>query len=520
MDNIQKVKADLIAEIEKRVSDRILEQTNADLLIKLINNADSLDEAINIAALGTTYKRTGLHFDKRLEKMSNTIKYFKKNETLSFHTDDGKPTHKLIIGDNYEALQNLLIQYRGKVNVIYIDPPYGKDSMGEFAATNYNNAITRDNLLSMLYPRLQLAKQLLSDDGVIFCSIDDKNQAYVKCLMDEVFVEGNFIGNFIWINRTTPNDPTVNFAQSNECILIFAKDKSNVHFKGLQKDLSNYKNPDNDKNGKWIADNPSAASGNPDKDRFEIKNPYTGEVYTPPAGRYWAFSQKRVEEWFKSGKLVFPKENNKNFLLKKYLSELKSQNKPIGSIINDILTADGTKEIRGIFSDNPNGFAYPKPTNLIKYIIEQSSNSNSLILDFFAGSGTTGHAVLDLNKQDGGNRTFILCQLNEKTETTPNGIAYDVTSKRLKRIMTGECYDGTKDFKWLEKNEPYGGNLDVYEIGEVSNFEWAEGKTPFDVIDETLYGKEKFATVREKIEWVCGNFDKTQKYEDIPKEEE
>ena len=144
-------KDSLIAEIEKRVSDKILEQSNADLLIKLIKNADSLDEAINIAALGTTYKRTGLHFDKRLEKMSETIKYFKKNEALSFHTDDSKPTHKLIIGDNYEALQNLLIQYKGKVDVIYIDPPYGKDSMGEFAATNYNNAITRDNLLSMLY---------------------------------------------------------------------------------------------------------------------------------------------------------------------------------------------------------------------------------------------------------------------------------------------------------------------------------------------------------------------------------
>ena len=197
MDNIKKVKVDLIAEIEKRVSDRILEQTNADLLIKLINNADSLDEAINIAALGTTYKRTGLHFDKRLEKMSNTIKYFKKNETLSFHTDDDKPTHKLIIGDNYEALQNLLIQYRGKVNVIYIDPPYGKDSMGEFAATNYNNAITRDNLLSMLYPRLQLAKQLLSDDGVIFISIDDNELDNLKKICDEIFGSSNFIAQIV-----------------------------------------------------------------------------------------------------------------------------------------------------------------------------------------------------------------------------------------------------------------------------------------------------------------------------------
>lgn len=191
------LKQSLIEEIQKRVAEKILEPTNAELLTKLITNAETNDEAINIAALGTTYKRTGLHFDKRLEKMSDTIWYFKKNEELSFHTDDSKPVNKLIIGDNYEALQNLLIQYKNAVDVIYIDPPYGKDSMGQFAETNYTNAITRDNLLSMLYPRLILAKQLLTDEGVIFCSIDDKNQAYVKCLFDEVFGEENFIGNLI-----------------------------------------------------------------------------------------------------------------------------------------------------------------------------------------------------------------------------------------------------------------------------------------------------------------------------------
>lgn len=180
---MNEIKQSLIEEINRRVQDKILEPSNASLLIKLIQNAESKDEAINIAALGTTYKRTGLHFDKRLEKMSDSIRYFRKNEKLSFYTDNAKPVNKLIIGDNYEALQNLLIQYRGAIDVIYIDPPYGKDSMGEFARTNYENAITRDNLLSMLYPRLILAKQLLSDEGVIFCSIDDKNQAYVKCFL-------------------------------------------------------------------------------------------------------------------------------------------------------------------------------------------------------------------------------------------------------------------------------------------------------------------------------------------------
>lgn len=192
-ETINKSKEELILEIKKRVEDKIIENSNADLLIKLINNSDSLSEAIAIAQLGTTYKRTGFHFDKRLEKMDNTIKYFKKNKELSFVNDGAKLTHKLIIGDNYDSLLNLLIEYKNKIDVIYIDPPYGKDSMGEFANTNYNNAITRDNLLSMLYPRLFLAKRVLNDEGIIFCSIDDRNHAYVKCLFDEIFGENNYV---------------------------------------------------------------------------------------------------------------------------------------------------------------------------------------------------------------------------------------------------------------------------------------------------------------------------------------
>ena len=169
------LKQSLISDLNERVNDRILEPSNRDLLVKLISNADTKTEAISIAELGTTYKRTGFHFDKRLEKQTSTIKYFKKNSDLSFVTDPNKTTHKLIIGDNYDALLNLSISYKNKIDVIYIDPPYGKDDMGEFAQTNYQNAISRDNLLSMLYPRLLLAKELLTDDGVIFCSIDRKS---------------------------------------------------------------------------------------------------------------------------------------------------------------------------------------------------------------------------------------------------------------------------------------------------------------------------------------------------------
>ncbi|MCI7430690.1 MAG: site-specific DNA-methyltransferase [Bacteroidales bacterium] len=537
---MEATKKSLIAEIKKRVSDKILEQTNADLLIKLINNADTLDEAINIAALGTTYKRTGLHFDKRLEKMSDTIKYFKKNEALSFHTDDSKPTHKLIIGDNYEALQNLLIQYRGKIDVIYIDPPYGKDSMGEFAATNYNNAITRDNLLSMLYPRLTLAKQLLSEDGVIFCSIDDKNQAYVKCLFDEVMGEGNFVSNSIIVNNRGGRDYG-GIAIQHEYLIIFAKnifeyelnpiddaekkfqysdeiggfnlmELRNRNVKFNDKNRPNlfypfYLNPNKkDKNGLF-----EISLEKDDQFCIEVLPAISQGIQTVWR---WGKEEKARENL---NKVIFGKENQNGgyMIVQKYRKTTKMQRSIWDE--KEFVNERGTETVKDILGSGI--FAYPKSTYLIKRVFELSTKYDSIILDFFGGSGTTGHAVLDLNK-DGGNRTFILCQLNEKTDTTPNGIAYDVTSKRLKRIMTGECYDGTKDFEWIKKNKPYGGNLDVYEIESVSNFEWTEGKTPFDVIDETLYGKEKFANIKEKIEWVCGNFDKTQKYLEQQKTEE
>ena len=511
---MQNIKQSLIEEINKRVQDKILEPANAELLKKLINNAESSEEAINIAALGTTYKRTGLHFDKRLEKMTDSIKYFKKNEKLSFRTDDAKPVNKLIIGDNYQALQNLLIQYKGQIDVIYIDPPYGKDSMGEFAKTNYTNAITRDNLLSMLYPRLILAKQLLSDEGVIFCSIDDKNQAYVKCLFDEVFGEENSEGQIHWRRRhNQPNDKTKMIGIVAEHILAFSKNREAHKSFGIGKIglTGKFSNPDNDPKGDW-ASKPWKGGSSQGGCKYIIEAP-NGQKFD----EIWTGERATFEKFLEEGRIYFPKAGDGIFgpPRKKYY---KSEREEEGQCATNWWThenfgcnQDATDELKNIFfNDCP--FDNPKPVKLIKSLIQLGSiKKDSLILDFFAGSGTTGHAVLDLNKSDGGNRTFILCQINDKTEENPNGIAYDVTSKRLKRIMTGECYDCTKDFPWLKDNQPYGGNLDVYEIESVANFENTPGKSPFDVIDETLYGKEKFKTVKEKIDWVCSNFEKTQK---------
>lgn len=530
-------KQDLINEIQNRVSDKIIEKTNADLLIKLINQADNLNEAISIAELGTTYKKTGFQFDKRLEKMTNAIKYLKRNEKLSFITDKSKTTQKLIVGDNYDALQNLLIEYRSSIDFIYIDPPYGKDSMGRFAETNYDNELTRDNLLSMLYPRLLLAKRLLSDSGVIFCSIDDKNQAFLKGLFDEIFGEKNFLLN---VPRQTKKGgkTTGTIANNHDYILAYSKESGVAFSREENKNLSKYKLKDEfvDTRGKYALTQPldyNSLSYSKSMD-YEIK--FNGKVFVPGgskelqrqrlAGNHsikdwtWRWSKSAVE-WGKKQKALV--EKNGRIYSKSYMKVRKRNGKnewepkdttkaytTLSFIDNKYSNDNGKKELNKILKNGSQLFGNPKPTTLISSLIKMAcDNENAIILDFFAGSGTTGQAVMELNREDGGNRQFILATSNEPSKTTPNGIVNDVTSRRLKRIMTGSDYDGDTNFEWLKKNKPFGYNLDVYDIGTVASFETTEGKTPFDVIDETLYDQNKLNT-EDKIKWICDNFETTQ----------
>lgn len=538
--SLQEAKLDLITEIDRRVDDKILEKSNADLLKKLIANAETLTEAISIAQLGTTYKRTGLHYDKRLEKFGNAIKYFKKNEALSFTTDGSKPTHKLIIGDNYDALLNLLVEYKGQIDVIYIDPPYGKDSMGEFAKTNYENSLTRDNLLSMLYPRLVLARQLLSkDNGVIFCSIDDRNQAYVKCLFDEVFGETGFLFCAARITKKGGKS-TQTIAKNSDYIMAYTL-SNDIIFSQEEKTIEKYKYEDEfvATRGKYALSQTLDYNSLQYSKTMDYEIEMDGRKFYPGgdkvaqeqrwAGNHgktdwvWRWSKSAVE-WGIQEKMFVIK--NDRIYTKSYLNCRKKNGKneiewieptkaytTLSFVENQYSNDNGKKQLDTIFDDGSTLFKNPKPTALISTLIKMvCDNPDAIILDFFAGSGTTGQAVLELNKADGGNRQFILCTNNEITDTNPNGIALDVTSKRLRRIMAGKCYDDSADFELARKNfAPYGDNLAVYDIVSVANFERTSGKTPFDVIDETLYGRQRFATVREKIEWVCGNFEGTQK---------
>ena len=374
----------------------------------------------------------------------------------------------IIIGDNLHALKTLETAYHEKVKMIYIDPPYNTGSDG-FIYRDHFDADYRKILqekgfiqtdedgeeilsealnfcqntagdkshsgwLSFMYPRLRLARDLLRDDGVIFISIDDNEQANLKLLCDEIFGEHNFVGDFIRKTKSTTNDAKTGINYQHEFLLCYAKDKNNANLLGGEKDLSRYKNPDNDPNGAWISDNPSAKSGTMANGYFPITNPYTGKVDYPPKGRFWLFSKNTMQKYIDSGQIHFKKEhsdNERGFIYKRYLKDLKTTKKTFDSLKftdNAFMNQPATKEL--IKLGLSEYFTYPKGVEFIKEIIKHGADDNDIVMDFFAGSGTTAHAVMELNAEDKnngkqGNRKFILVQLDEAIDEKANKVAYD-----------------------------------------------------------------------------------------------
>jgi adenine-specific DNA-methyltransferase len=349
----------------------------------------------------------------------------------------------LLSGDNLDVLKHLQTAYHRSVDIIYIDPPYNTGSDGfvyndrlEWSDDKLSETLnlgheeiqrirslhgkcSHSAWLCMMYPRLRLARTLLKDTGAIFISIDDNEQANLKLLMDEIFGESNFVGMFIRKTRTSAMQTKNGYNMQHDYIICYANDISQINFVGNEKDLSNYTNPDNDPNGAWVITDPSTIGGN----SFEITNPYTNKIDMPPTGRGWLFTQEKLKELIDSGKFVFKKEYNDNergFILKRYKKDLKSINNTVDSLelaTNDFLNANATKERNNLFDVDV--FPFPKPVELIKALIKMlpviDANESPLIMDFFAGSGTTAHAVMRLNAEDGGSRRFVLCTLDEPT---------------------------------------------------------------------------------------------------------
>ncbi|GHQ31327.1 hypothetical protein VN1219_09170 [Helicobacter pylori] len=353
---------------------------------------------------------------------------FKKNNKILKPLNESTSKHILIKGDNLDALKILKQSYSEKIKMIYIDPPYNTKNENfiysdDFSQSNEEVLKTLDyskekldyikNLfgskchsgwLSFMYPRLLLAKDLLKQDGVIFISIDDNECAQLKLLCDEIFGEGNFVADFIRKTKSTTNDAKTGVNYQHEFLLCYAKNKEFVNLLGGEKNLENYKNPDNDPNGAWINDNPSAKSGNMKTGYFGVTNPYTNKVDYPPVGRFWRFSQNTIQKHIDEGRICFKKEhkdNERGFIYKRYLKDLKTTKKTFDSLVfsdNCYMNQVATKELLSL--ELAEYFSYPKGVDFMAKIVEHATEKGDIILDFFAGSGTTAHAVLESNKSD------------------------------------------------------------------------------------------------------------------------
>ncbi|WP_302366951.1 site-specific DNA-methyltransferase [Brachyspira aalborgi] len=288
-----------------------------------------------------------------------------------------------------------------------------------------------------MLPRLKLARDLLKEDGVIFISIDDNEQANLKLLCDEIFGEDNFCGDFIRKTKSTTNDAKIGLNYQHEFLLCYAKDKNYTNLLGGEKDLDKYKNPDNDPNGAWTSGNPTKP-GYAKIQNFPLTNPYTKAIEYPPEGRSWVFTEKTIQNFINEGRLVFKKEHKENeriFIYKHYLKDLKTKLKTFDSlqfVDNSFMNQTATKELLNLGMGEY--FTYPKGVEFMKKIIlhSTSTNSNDIILDFFAGSGTTAQAVMELNAEDKGNREFILVQIDEEIKEDKSKSAYDFCKKELK----------------------------------------------------------------------------------------
>jgi adenine specific DNA methylase Mod len=379
------------------------------------------------------------------------FRLLKKVKSLSY----GENSQNLIIhGDNLEALKALMPYYQGQVKCIYIDPPYNtgnegwvyndkvnspkiKKWLGKVVGSESEDLCRHDKWLCMMYPRLKLLKDLLGDDGVIFVSIDDSEITHLRNLMDEIFNENNFLSQIIWHRKRGKDNSAKFFSRVHEYVLVYAKNISRAYIKKISLDERTkkaYTNPDNDprgvyrKLGAWARGTQGGS-----RYAFTSKN---GKTFSE---RLWLVNKETMIKYDKEDRLYFVGDK---VYRKLFLSEHDGAI-PETIWLDTSNAANASDEIKAVFGKQI--FETPKPTPLIKRIIQISTDENDIILDSFAGSGTTGQAVLDLNKEDGGNRKFILVELEDK-------VAKDITAERVKRAI--EKYDYKDGFEFCELDKP------------------------------------------------------------------
>ena len=373
-----------------------------------------------------------------------------------------------IEGDNLEVLKILQESYLNKIKCIYIDPPYntGNDFIyndkfkkqideellesgqvdeegNRMVTNNQSNGRFHSDWLSMMYPRLKLARNLLTDDGVIVISISDMEIDNLKKICNEIFGENNYCGDIIW-NSTKSVTNTALISVSHTYNLVYFKNmqyfiENRLEFR-IPEDGEGFKNPDNDPRGPWKAD-PFQVGGWRPNQQYEIKNPNTGVIYKPNEGCSWKNDYSKFEELMKDNRIVFGKNGDSAPQRKRFMSEALERGKVVKTIWDDVeTTTNGTMLLKKLFN-NISLFDNPKPLGFMKRILQLCTNKDSIILDFFSGSATTAHAVLDLNSINNEKRKYILVQLPEKCDE--KSIAYkngykticDIGEERIKRAV-------------------------------------------------------------------------------------
>ena len=358
----------------------------------------------------------------------------------------GADDNLIVHGDNLDALKALLPRYGGRVKCVYIDPPYNTGNEGWSYNDKVNSPLMRewlerngaidgedlerhDKWLCMMWPRLQLLKELLAEDGAIFVSIDDNEQHHLRMMMNEIFGEENFFAVLTRRAMHTVRNSSKDFNLNADYILAYAKSKlwfgkdKDRYIRYITDKSAKYPHDDNDGRGRYKLD-PIHARNYYEPYRFKFSN---GVEWSAPAGRYPVYSEETLRRMEEDNRIDL---TGKEPMAKRYLSEVQEGQPPDAVLMPEIVgfNSNGTTELRGIFGQ-AGVFPQPKPTKLIRFLIEILRSKDALILDSFAGSGTTAQAVLALNKEDGGNRRFILVECEDYADT--------VTAERVRRVVRG-----------------------------------------------------------------------------------
>lgn len=439
-------------------------------LIAVLQRRDAL------ARYGLRWERDSIPQDKSLNR---DFVGFELDEDLS--VGKGPWTNLIVEGDNFDALRHLATTHAGEVKLIYIDPPYNtgrKDFVYNDSYFDSTNRYRHSTWLEFMSQRLALAKNLLAEDGVIFVSIDDNELFNLGLLMNQVFGEQNFIANIIWQKVYSPKNTAVHFSDDHEYILVYALNKDKWRPNPLPRSAAQdkaYRNLDKDSRGPWKASDLTARNYY-SEGRYPITCPSGRVIEGPPAGTYWRVSKAKFEELDKDGRIWWGKEGNNVPALKRFRSEVKEGVVPQTLWTYDEAghTQDAKKQLNAILpkARNEDVFSTPKPLQLMDRILRLATKPGDLVVDFFAGSGTLAQALLALNKEDGGDRRFVMVSSTEATSEDPaRNLCRDVCASRVRNAIEG--YENDKG----QKIEGLGGNFAYVKALRVPMHRMEEGIT-------------------------------------------